>query len=515
MWYTEAAGTDSVKERSASCLTAMMITRFYGENKSDAGRKGKFTAEERLGIGAVSIMGIPYGTAAENFDISRTYYYELGKKAEPLLAGMTAAGETAECVIVLNKAFRDRFILAQKFYGQTSDANIAAIYEQLFGRHISKGTVYNVMRKASGKAEELERGISLEKIKNGATDEVYQHNEAVLTGVCLDSDYVFLTESAPDRSGETWKRALEEKKTRGLKLELNVSDGGSGLVKGVREAFPDIEMQPDIFHALRGLGKEVNIVEQAEWKNLSKLCELEYRVKTTKTYTPTQQEYHSLCAKIDSRLLRADSLRILFGWLREYTSFSGYSYEESLKLCLWILDEMAALYPRRDTLQEQIKRFRKCLPELLSFLHRLQRDMRSMARQFHVEDFAFSLLYYQRAWDYRGREYRFIEKKLYHIFGERLPEARDTLDQMIRLTYRASSADENVNGRLRVFMNATRGISKEMFPLYRMFLNTTKQVRSRRPERIGNSALERLTGQSHPEFLDMLLGAPNYILSAR
>ena len=108
-----------------------------------------------------------------------------------------------------------------------------------------------------------------------------------------------------------------------------------------------------------------------------------------------------------------------------------------------------------------------------------------------------------------------MEKKLYHIFGQRLPEARLALENLIATTYRASSPDENLNGRLRVFMNARRGIPESQFPLYRLFLNTVKPVRSRRPERIGTSALERLTGRKQPEFLDALLGPPHYFLFGR
>ena len=140
--------------------------------------------------------------------------------------------------------------------------------------------------------------------------------------------------------------------------------------------------------------------------------------------------------------------------------------------------------------------------------------MKATASLFHTREDAFALLYRQRAWDWRGEEYSFIEKKLYHIFRQRLPEARETLKEMIRHTYRASSPDENVNGRLRVFMNARRGVPAWQLPLYQMFLNMKKAKRSRRAERIGTSALERLTGRSHPNFLDALLGAPNYILSA-
>ena len=176
---------------------------------------------------------------------------------------------------------------------------------------------------------------------------------------------------------------------------------------------------------------------------------------------------------------------------------------------------MALLYPKRDSLQQQIRRFRGRLSDLLAFLPRLWREMEATASLFHTREDAFALLYLQRARGHRGEECRFLEKKLYHIFGERLPEARETLKGMFAHICRASSPDENVNGRLRVFMNARRGIPVWQLPLYQMFLNMKKAKRSRRPERIGTSALERLTGQSHPSFLDALLGSPNYILSAR
>ena len=128
-----------------------------------------------------------------------------------------------------------------------------------------------------------------------------------------------------------------------------------------------------------------------------------------------------------ARLLQSDTLRILFDWLREHTAFSGYGYQESVSLCEWILDEMAALYPKRDTLQRQIRRFRQCLPDSLAFLPRLQRHMRDMARQFHAEESAFALLYAQKAWDYHSEEYRFMEKKLYRIW--RVPKRKGNSEQ--------------------------------------------------------------------------------------
>ena len=167
--------------------------------------------------------------------------------------------------------------------------------------------------------------MSLENVRHIATDEVFQNGEPVLTGVDLDSGYVFLAQAAPDRSAGRWKAALEEKKTRGLNPELNVSDGGSGLVKGVREAFPEIEMQSDIFHALRDLGREVRSVEQAEIRRLSKLFELEYRIQSAKTYLPTKQEYDLTRQNTPLRLLQSDSLRILYDWGFQRLRLSGQS----------------------------------------------------------------------------------------------------------------------------------------------------------------------------------------------
>ena len=143
---------------------------------------------------------------------------------------------------------------------------------------------------------------------------------------------------------------------------------GERTGQGVREAFPEIETQLDIFHALRDLGNAVRSVEQAEIRRLSKLFDLEYRIQTAKTYLPTKQEYDLMRQNTPLRLLQSDTLRILFDWLIEHTAFSGYGYQDSLELCGWILDEMALLYPNRDSLQQQIRRFCGRLPNLLSFL---------------------------------------------------------------------------------------------------------------------------------------------------
>ena len=216
---------------------------------------------------------------------------------------------------------------------------------------------------------------------------------------------------------------------------------------------------------------------------------------------------------IDDILVRADCLRILYVWLLEYLSFTGYSYNHCLRMCGWILGEMKNLYPQSGRLLDEVERLRSNLPDILSFLPRLRRSLIDLAHEYHVPEYAFTLMYSQMTLDINSERCQVMEKKLYHIFKERYLEARESFHQVIRTTYRASSDIENVNGRIRVHMNAERHIPEKQFPLLKMMLNTKKCHRSRRPERIGTSALDRLTGQNTPDFLDALLGKPHYIIS--
>ena len=104
MWYTEADEITHVpRERSASCLTVTMITRFNAEYKERANGKGKFTGKERLEIGSASMMGIPYRIAGERFDISRTHYHELGKEADCALENVCASEQATERALALRK----------------------------------------------------------------------------------------------------------------------------------------------------------------------------------------------------------------------------------------------------------------------------------------------------------------------------------------------------------------------------------------------------------------------------
>ncbi len=75
---------------------------------------------------------------------------------------------------------------------------------------------------------------------------------------------------------------------------------------------------------------------------------------------------------------------------------------------------------------------------------------------------------------------------------------------MIKTVKRASSLVENLNSRIRQFMNKKRKVPKGFFILLKVYFNTKKFRRSEIDERIGKSPLELLTGKNHQSFFEIL-----------
>jgi hypothetical protein len=69
---------------------------------------------------------------------------------------------------------------------------------------------------------------------------------------------------------------------------------------------------------------------------------------------------------------------------------------------------------------------------------------------------------------------------------------------------RASSLVENLNSRLRNYFFLRRQLGAPCLNLLQFFLNHRTFLRSHRPERVGKSPKELMTGQSHPHWLELL-----------
>ena len=96
------------------------------------------------------------------------------------------------------------------------------------------------------------------------------------------------------------------------------------------------------------------------------------------------------------------------------------------------------------------------------------------------------------------------EKDLRALLGHAFYTIQIDIQHIIDSTYRASSVVENLNSRLRNYFFLRKHLSNDYLDLLRFFLNHRRFQRSERPERVGKSPAQILTGKEHPHWLNLL-----------
>jgi hypothetical protein len=250
------------------------------------------------------------------------------------------------------------------------------------------------------------------------------------------------------------------------------------------------------------MGKEISKLERKAYRLIKSEQALKDNLASKRPLEKNKEALQDIQPKVEDAIKQYDLIFILFTWLKELLSFSGYSKSETLDLAEWVLQEMDALSVNIPGLHGEITKVRKMLPSLLSFIGRLERGMEVLAKETGLPIEGFRLMYRQMSYRPGSRENNELLYKQVLVLGERYDEARKEFERLLNRTKKASSLVENLNGRIRVFIEVKRIIPCGFFVLLKVYFNTRPYKRSRCKERIGKSPLELLTGTQQPEFLE-------------
>lgn len=458
---------------------------------------------DRFLVGCKAVAGLPVTEIANELQISREWVYQ---QKDSVLDHISSLDNDKEPVpsIIMDAHFVKRMVLSLSLDCHASADGIIRTFDSVLGLHISAGKISSILAEAAGRAAAFDDSIPLESITQGANDEIFQGDTPVLTGIDAESTYVYLLAQAGDRSADTWQLFMEDRREHGLELQVSISDGGTGLAAGIPKAFPDVCVQPDIFHELRPVGAEVARLERKAEKLISDEARLEGRAQGKHPHRKTLEQLDQIHRKVEQALREYDLLNILFHWLVELVGFSGYQYQEACLLAEWVLSEMEALFPGHTKLIAQTGKLRKKLPQILSFLQRLEDGFAMSAVEKGIPPEAFHIMYTQKAFHPSSREYIRMEYCLGTLLGDGCMAAKQEFNRILDKTKRASSLVENLNSRIRVYMDLKRMVPEKYFTLLKVYFNTRKYHRSRIPERVGKSPLELMSGKKYPEFLEIL-----------
>ncbi len=452
---------------------------------------------------------------AGQHEVTRKFVYRQAAKAEEALdAAFSPAGPDDQKVLFdlpVTKAWLRQLMLGLTLIGHSSLRGVVELLGDLFDCRISVGTVHNVLQAAVAQARACNEQQDLCGVRIGAHDEIFQSARPVLVGVDADSTYCYLLSLEGHRDADTWGVRLLELQAQGFQPEATVADAGKGIRAGQALAMPEVPCRGDVFHALQTVQSLATFLENRAYGAMGTTADLQRKKarlhwRGRRTQAVAVRLGHAQREEARGVALAAD-VATLLQWLREdVLSLAGPDHATRRELFDFLVAELRRcepLCPHR--IGPVVRALANQRDDLLAFASQLDRDLGGLAAEFQVavetvrDVFNVELL----PPDDLSRWPR--EAALRSRLGSRYFSLRVAAAEIARHTVRASSLVENLNSRLRnYYFFLRRHLGPDYLALLQLFLNHRRFLRSERPQRVGKSPAELLSGSPHPHWLEML-----------
>lgn len=406
-----------------------------------------------------------------------------------------------------------RLVLSLILGCHSSYRGAVALLTEVLGIAISVGTIHNLVCAAAVSARRINERADLSGVRIGAHDEIFQNGQPVLVGCDVESTYCYLLSLEEHRDADTWGLRLMELGDHGWRPDATIADGGRGLRAGQQLASPGLPCRGDVFHALREVGQVATYLENRAYGTITACEQQERRMRQAKRKGQGNQHSKRLAQARQEELravrLAAD-VSLLVSWLRDdVLSVSGPDVATRRDLFDFLIVELERLAPQCvHRLAPVIRALRHQRDDLLAFAEELDLSLTALAAEHQVsvevvrEVLALLAPHTTKHWQ--------AEAALRRQLGERFHAIRTAVAVLADHTIRASSVVENINSRLRNYFFLRRHLSGDYLDLVRFYLNHHRFPRSDRPERVGHSPHELLTGQEQPHWLDQLTNPPSH-----
>ena len=140
----------------------------------------------------------------------------------------------------------------------------------------------------------------------------------------------------------------------------------------------------------------------------------------------------------------------------------------------------------------------------MGFASELEKQFIDLAEQLNVPVYLVQAVCELQGLNQEDSPYWIQKSELQKKMGHKFFLIYQAVQEVLASTPRASSLVENLNSRLRNYFFLRRHIGNSYLALLQFFLNHRRFMRSERPERVGLSPLEIMTGKKQPHWLESL-----------
>jgi hypothetical protein len=471
--------------------------------------------EQRQDLALHALAGTaPISRLATEHDVSRKFIYRQRARATDALHDAFFEEEARADEVLFHlpvtKAWLDQLILGLTLICHSSIRGVGELCRDLFDYPISVGKVHQVLQRAVTQARQYNQQQSLDAVRIGAHDEIFQSGRPVLVGADVDSTYCYLLSLEDQRDGDTWGLRLLELQDRGFQPEATIADAGSGLRAGQTLAMPEVPCRGDVFHALQTVLPLVTFLENRAYDAIATRADLERkkaRRRRRGQRTHDLAQHIGRARKVENEAISlATDVALLFDWLRyDILSLAGPDHATRRELYDFVVAELRA----RESLCTHrigpvVRALKNQRDQLLAFAAQLDQDLAGLAVQFQLPVATLREVFNIEALELDSPARWPREAMLREQLGDRFFGVSVVVAELVDRTTRASSVIENLNSRLRGYFFLRRHLGPDYLALLQFFLNHRRFLRSERSERIGKSPAELLTGETHPHWLEML-----------
>ena len=457
--------------------------------------------------------GEPVAQLAQRCGVSRKFVYrQKAKAAEALQQAFAPPPEDRQVLFHLpvTKDWIRQFVLAQVLIGHTSFRGVIEILDAAFDyADISIGTVHNILDDAVSQARRINDAGELSGIAVGAHDEIYQAGRPVLVGADVRSTYCYLLAVEDHCDETTWGVHLLDLAARGLRPDRTIADGGKALRAGQAAAWPGVPCHGDVFHAERDLGRLAFYLENRAAGCTTARRKLDRQMKRLKKRRKGKTLSKRLALAREAEIQAvglAQDVRVLADWMTgDVLCLAGPNRATRGALFDFLVEE---LHQREPRCPHRIRPVRRMLQgrrdDLLAFVSVLDTRLGEIAQRLDVLPPLVHAVCELRGMNPNHPAYWQRDKQLHHKLKDKFHAVETAVGEALAQTPRASSIIENLNSRLRNYFFLRRHLGKGYLDVLRFFLNHRRFVRSDRPERVGKSPAELLTGSPHRHWLELL-----------
>jgi len=445
--------------------------------------------------------------------VSRKFVYQQGDKAQQALDESFAPSQGDDDVLFhlpVTKNWLYQLILGLVLICHSSYRNVVELFRDLFDTPISVGTVHNRLQATAEHAAEINQSQDLADIKVGLQDEIFQASKPVLVGVDAASTYCYLLEAVERRDEDTWGYHLLEVMEQGFDPNYTIADGGSGLRAGQKAAMPEIPCHGDVFHIQQQFEQVANSLTRRVQGGPARLLKQAQEISKTSLKGIVEQRLviQQFQAKQQEQALVSltQDIKTLLSWFsHDVIALAGPPLAVRQELFDFIVSE---LHQREDERYPAIRKLRKALrnqrEQLLAFAGVIDQKLAGIAECFElplqaVRDVCLLHRKHETSnayWERWNQLYSQLSGKFYGVMK--------AVEKALEETPRASSMVENLNSRLRNYFFLRRSLGDDYLSLLQFFLNHRQFMRSLKPERVGKSPKQLLTGEAHPHWLELL-----------